>query len=286
MKISVIIPCFNAASTLRQQLDALAQQTVAPWEVIIADNGSTDLSKHTAKQYESRFPKLQIIDASTQRGASHARNMGAQAATGDYLAFCDADDVVDCEWVSALQRAFTKHNFVASRFDFTKLNDTVINNPQSKGLQNFRVPFMPFAGGCGLGIRRSLHEAVSGFDENLLYLEDADYCIRVQLLGESLTFLPDAVVHIRNSSYQKRSFLLTRKASFCHGYNWGTGLAKLYKRYQKYGMYLHGITPRLAVSTLYIGRSFLTGFSCDSIWKVGWQLGILHGFIQNRTFQL
>lgn len=285
MKISVVVPCFNAAHTLSQQLDALAAQSVTPWEVIIADNGSTDQSCAIAAQYRDRLPRLQIIDAAARKGASHARNRGAAVATGDYLAFCDADDIVALDWVEALQTAFQTQNFVASRFDYTLLNGAHAKSDQYDGLQNFRVPFLPFAGGCGLGIKRSLHEAVSGFDENIRYLEDVDYCLRVQLLGETLTFVPEAVVHIRRGAPQNTSFVSARKASFTHGYRWGGGLALLYKKYRQYGMSLHGIAPRIAASTLWGVRCVLSGFSCCSVWRLGWHAGILRGFFQYGILQ-
>ncbi|MDX2232812.1 MAG: glycosyltransferase family A protein [Leptolyngbyaceae cyanobacterium bins.349] len=286
IKISVIIPCFNAAHTLQQQLDALMAQTQMPWEVIVADNGSTDRSREIVQQYRDRLPQLQIIDASTRRGPSHARNCGAKAATGDYLIFCDADDVVSSDWVSALAQAFGEHDFVASRFDYTLLNDSSGNHPQQDGLQNFRIPFMPFAGGCGLGIKRSLHEAVAGFDESLSHLEDVDYCLRVQLQGAPLVFVPDALIHIRYSASQETSFLASRKGSFRHGYHWGMGQANLYKRYKTKGMHLHGMLPRLVVGTGWALRCFLSGFSCSSVWRMGWHTGVLSGLIQNGIVQL
>lgn len=285
-RISVIIPCYNAARTIRQQLDALSTQSVTPWEVIVADNGSTDDSKDIVKEYTNRLPKLQIVDASIRKGASHARNVGAKVATGDYLVFCDADDVIAPDWLLAVEKAFRNDDFVASCFEYSLLNTTPGSTTQADGLQNFRVPFMPFAGGCGLGIKRSLHETVLGFDESLLHLEDADYCLRVQLQGASLVFVPDAVIHIRYSSAQNPSFLSSRQGSFNHGYNWGLGLANLYKRYKTEGMYLHGILPRCIVTTGWTVRCFFSGFSCTSVWKMGWHTGVLSGFIQNGISEL
>ncbi len=286
MKISVVIPCFNAADTIAEQLEALVSQSVQPWEVIISDNGSTDNSIAIANQYRDRLPRFKVVYATQRKGASHARNVGAKATTGDYLAFCDADDVVTNTWLEALQTAFKEHNFVASCFDYVKLNGNNVNCAQTRELQNFRVPFLPFAGGCGLGIKRSLHMAVNGFDEGIRYLEDADYCLRVQLAGEPLTFVKNAVIYIRCNAPQPQSFLRSRQASFEHGYNWGTGLALLYKRYRQHGMVLHGILPRLAVSSVWLLRCLASGFSCGSTWKMGWHTGILRGFLQYGIYQI
>lgn len=281
MRISVIIPCLNAARTMSQQLDALARQSVKPWEVIVADNGSTDQTREIVSQYANQFSNLRIVDASFRKGASHARNIGADAATGDYLAFCDADDVVSEHWLFELQAAFAEHSFLASRFDYKLLNERSFNNNQDTGLQNFRIPFLPFAGGCGLAIRRSLHQAVSGFDESLSYYEDVDYCLRVQLLGEPLVFVPGALVHIRYSSNPNQSFISARKATFMHAYNWGSSQVAVYSRYKEKGLKIPGVVPRLVLLPLWILRSIFSGFRCfKSIERIGWHTGALHGFLK------
>lgn len=88
IKLSVIIPCFNVANTLNAQLEALAcQQWSEPWEIIVADNGSTDETVASARQYEQKLSNLRIVDASSRRGASHARNVGALAATASRSSF-------------------------------------------------------------------------------------------------------------------------------------------------------------------------------------------------------
>ncbi|MGB3137669.1 MAG: glycosyltransferase family A protein [Nodosilinea sp.] len=275
--ISVIIPCFNAAPVVDQQLDALAQQTVAPYEVIVADNGSTDNSRAIVERYRDRLPKLKIIDAAGIQGASHARNEGVKAASGDYIAFCDADDVVDKEWVEALERAFASHSFLACRLDHQKLNNDTVNTSQTKGLNNFRTPFYPFASGCGLAVRKDIHLAVNGFDETILHLEDADYCVRVQMAGHSLVFVPDAVVHYRYSMDTDQSFFEARQATYRKAHNWGYGLATLYLRYRDRGMKLHGLAPRLVLIPLWGLRFIGSGLrSHDSAWRLGWHMGVVN----------
>ena len=94
MTLSIIIPCRNAARTIEETLQALADQKwPAAWEVIVADNGSTDNLARVVAKYTLRIPHLRLVDASARRGASYARNIGVNAATGEYILFCDADDV-------------------------------------------------------------------------------------------------------------------------------------------------------------------------------------------------
>lgn len=123
MKLSVIIPCYNGANTIADQLEALANQEWSePWEIIVADNRSTDNSMAIVKQYQERLPNLRIVDASARQGQPYALNCGAEAAVGESLAFCDADDVVGPCWLVAMGQALSKYDFVACRFDTEKLN--------------------------------------------------------------------------------------------------------------------------------------------------------------------
>ncbi|MBD2112518.1 MULTISPECIES: glycosyltransferase family 2 protein [Cyanophyceae] len=276
MKISVIVPCFNEAAVIGQQLEALAKQTVSPYEVIVADNGSTDSSLAVIEEYRDRLPRLKVIDAAGVKGASHARNAGAKVANSNYLAFCDADDVVDQGWLEALEQAFASHGFLACRLDNEMLNPGAVNTPQNQGLQNFRTPFYPFAGGCALAVRKDIHESVGGFDEAISHLEDADYCIRVQMTGHALTYVPEAVVHYRHGAGTKQSFVEARQATYRKAYNWGYGLATLYLRYRDQGMQLHGLAPRAVLIPLWGLRVLGTGFrSHSSLWRLGWHMGVV-----------
>jgi glycosyltransferase involved in cell wall biosynthesis len=203
MKLSVVIPCFNAAATLPAQLTALsAQQWDGNWEVIVADNGSDDESRNIVAKYHGRVPGLRVVDASARRGAAHARNRGVRESEGDLIAFCDADDQVGAGWVAAIAVALARDCFVASRMDYAKLNGHLVgrglSRSQEQGLQ--RISYPPYwlhSGGSGLGVRRAVHEQVGGFDESLPFLEDTDYCFRVQRAGYPLVFVATACIHVR-----------------------------------------------------------------------------------------
>ena len=229
MKLSVIMPCFNAAGTIGAQLAALRrQQWNESWEVIIADNGSTDATVDIIKKASKGLPCVQVVDASDRRGAAHARNIGALFARGEFLAFCDADDEVGPGWLAAIGAALKDHDFVASRTDIEKLNPPWIarhlRNPQGAGLQRVAYPpYLCHAGGSGLGTRRAIHRRVGGFDESLPRLQDTDYCFRVQRLGVELHFARDAVVHVRYS---------TKPASLFHQARlWAEYNVLMYRRY-------------------------------------------------------
>ena len=229
MQLSVVIPCRNAAATIGYQLAALRQQDWdQSWEVIIADNGSTDATADVIRKNSEGLPCLQVVDASDRPGSAHARNVGALFARGESIAFCDADDEVGNGWLAAIGTALQQHDFVASRFDIEKLNPpwitTKMRNPQATGLQKIKYPpYLHHAGGSGLGVKREIHERVGGFDESLPRLQDTDYCFRLQRLGYELHFVADAVVHVR---YGDTPAALFRQARLWAEYN-----ELMYKRY-------------------------------------------------------
>ncbi|NJN88072.1 MAG: glycosyltransferase family 2 protein, partial [Leptolyngbyaceae cyanobacterium SL_7_1] len=103
MQLTVVIPCYNAAGTIAIQLEALARQEFSqPWELIVADNGSTDGTQAIAEKYADQFTHFRLVDASAQRGAAHGRNVGVSVAQSDAIVFCDADDEVAPGWLSAM----------------------------------------------------------------------------------------------------------------------------------------------------------------------------------------
>ena len=91
MKISIIIPAYNAGATLREALDSVQAQNHAPHEIIVVDDGSTDDTADIARTYQEVLPLVLVQQANAGLGA--ARNAGMDKATGEAWAFLDADDV-------------------------------------------------------------------------------------------------------------------------------------------------------------------------------------------------
>lgn len=87
-RFSVVIPAYNAAATLAQAIDSVRAQTWPAHEIIVVDDGSTDATADVAAGYGAAVTLIR----QPNRGVSVARNAGAAAATGDWLAFLDADD--------------------------------------------------------------------------------------------------------------------------------------------------------------------------------------------------
>jgi GT2 family glycosyltransferase len=232
--ISIIIPCYNGADTISGLLSSLqGQRCDRKWEIVVADNRSTDNLREVVEHFQRQMPNLRLIDAFERQGQPYALNKGVSESRGSVLTFCDADDETCEGWLAAMARALEKHDLVAARFDFEKLNPSWTlryrKNQQTTGLQQYtNPPYLPHAGGGSLGVKRWVFDKVGGFDEAFPALHDTDFCWKAQLAGVSLNFVPDAVMHIRLRDTMSGIF---RQGSYYGEYN-----VKLYTRYRKLGM--------------------------------------------------
>ncbi|QCO58157.1 glycosyltransferase (plasmid) [Pseudorhodobacter turbinis] len=90
--VSVITPARNAADVLARAVASVQAQTFADWEMIIVDDGSSDMTAALAQTLAQSDPRLQVLCHATGTGAAKARNTAIKAARGRYIAFLDADD--------------------------------------------------------------------------------------------------------------------------------------------------------------------------------------------------
>jgi glycosyltransferase involved in cell wall biosynthesis len=274
VELSIVVPSWNASATIGEQLEAIAaQEWDGTWEVVVADNGSTDDTLAVVEGFRERIPRLRLVDASDVRGAAHARNAGASASRGKALLFCDADDVVGEGWLAAMGEALRAHEFVSARLD-----PVALNAPWMQEYRRFTFttelerasepPHLLNAAGGLMGVRRTSHEAVGGFDESLLTMEDSDYAFRLQLAGAEPRFVPDAVVHYRCRD--------TIRGLFEQARSWGQGSALLDRRWgggeRRWASLLRGWKPIvLGLPRTYNKRRW------QLAWVLGWQLGRIRG---------
>ena len=199
--ISVVIPTRDVGALLRNQLASLAlQDYVGSWEVVIADNGSTDDTVEIAMNAARNLPMpVRVVHATHARGANVARNAGARVARGNVLLFCDGDDETSPQWVRTMGGALEAADIVGGTLDFGRLNA-----PRAMAW-SFRVPSaiqeyrgFRYALSANLGLRATLFEELNGFDESFRGgFDEVEFGYRAARADCVLREASGAIVHYR-----------------------------------------------------------------------------------------
>lgn len=287
MELSVILPSHNGEETIGAQLEALAQQQwPGEWELVFVDNRSTDGTRALVESYRDRLPRLRVVSADERNGISYALNCGIEASRGTSIVICNDDDEVAPGWLAAMGDALRDHEAVAGSLEHERLNEAwmidVRGRPQSEALPEWGLlPYLPFAFGATIGVRRSLHDAIGGFDEELAFAaEDMDYSWRLQLAGAEIRFVPEAVTR-----YRMRSDLpgLWRQA-----YNYGVGNVLVYRKHRALGLAPAAHPWRVGLRAwLGLGRRLLLAWSKPRfalfVWHLGLRMGMLRASVEHRV---
>jgi GT2 family glycosyltransferase len=223
--ISVVIPVRNGGSFVSKQLEALlAQRTRATFEVIVADNGSTDQTVQIAQGFAKRDPRVRVVDASRRVGVNQARNAGARAARGRAVLLTDADDVVRPGWIDAYWQAFRNGaHTVGGSLNRVLADGTVL--ARESQLYKSMMCESAYANGTNCGFTREAFDAVGGFDEGLAGgADEIDFFARTSRVGYQMTLVPEAVV----DKLQHTDL----SAAFQQHFNFGRGEVRLAKKFK------------------------------------------------------
>jgi glycosyltransferase involved in cell wall biosynthesis len=248
--VTVVIPVLNAAETLRRQLDAVAAQEYdGAVEVVVVDNGSDDGTVEIARAWTSEQPDARFVSAPDVRGAAHARNRGVAAARGDFVAFCDADDVVTPGWLTELARQATRADLVGGTHSTQALNAADVRRWQAEPSRRALLVahgFLHFASGCNFGIWKDVFNRLGGLDNRFAAGEDIDLSWRAQLAGYRLAFASEAVIE-RRHRHGLRSLAHQQ-------YRYGVSTSQLFRRFRAAGM----ARPSPKVAAVAWGRLVVT----------------------------
>lgn len=132
--ISVIIPVYNVAKLLERCVDSVLTQTYHHLEIILIDDGSTDMSGKFCDVYKKRDPRIKVIHQENQ-GLSAARNAGLAIATGAYVTFIDSDDSVEPDLIECLLTLCQQYRTKMSICAFHEIRNpsTTPQNPPEQG---------------------------------------------------------------------------------------------------------------------------------------------------------
>jgi glycosyltransferase involved in cell wall biosynthesis len=206
MRVAVIVPAFNAESTLGSALASVAAQTRPPEEVVVVDDGSGDGTVALAKSWDARLP-ITVLTTGTNAGPSAARRAAIEAATADALALLDADDVWFPDHLEAMLGAYaTTDDGLASADALAWIPGTAVS-PRSLSVSS-PLPER----GKQLGwlleenhlsisalFSRARYEAVGGFRPQFRGTEDWDLWIRMVRAGAAVARPDHATVLYRLS---------------------------------------------------------------------------------------
>lgn len=184
---SIIIPCYNARKYIVDTIKSILQQTHSPIEIIVIDDGSTDGSLKVIKNYEEKVK----WSTGPNRGACQARNQGFEMASGEYVMFLDADDLVAPKTLEALQSKLLATNKKIAVCPWSKLVYSKKGGWQEKeGLpltpregQDWLQSWLTgrFIPSCSILWHRSDLEQLGGWDESLSANQDGDLVMRFLL---------------------------------------------------------------------------------------------------------
>ena len=214
LSVTVAVPCYNAAKFLPHLLESIFEQTRAPDEILVIDDGSYDATKEIAQKY-----KVKTVVHDTNRGLAAARNSAIKNAKGEIIVFFDADTLPKKE---SLELMLNEYRCM----EIAGVGGQELFSPAEKKIDLWRNLFWRQTHGhkrisavwimglCCSYRKKALIE-IGGFDEKYRhYGEDVDIGIRLTKAGHRLVYLPEVeIFHKRTDTLKTILFLV-----FNHSY--------------------------------------------------------------------
>lgn len=261
MKYSIIIPVYNRPEETRELLDSLLEQKYNNFEVVIVEDGSTNVCKGVVDQYSDQLMVSYFYKENEGPGA--ARNYGAEKADGDCLIFFDSDCLIPEDYLEQVERellispvdAFGGPD--AAHPSFTPIQKAISYSMTSvfttggiRGGKKKLARFYPRS--FNMGIFKAVFQKIGGFN-NLRFGEDLDFSIRMIREKYIVQFFRQAYVyHKRRTNF--RQF-------FKQVFNSGIARINLHKRHKGTLKLVHFLPAAfILISLLLIGLSFIHFF--------------------------
>lgn len=217
-RFSIIVPVFNAESTLDKCVESILAQTFSDWELLLIDDGSVDSSGLMCDEFSKKDTRIRSFHKQNG-GPSSARNMGLNLAKGEYICFCDSDDWVEKNWLLNFFKC-TDSDFIITGFSACGWNGKNTNAVVSCDTSFGTMPddafnlfsMMNDSGNVGYlwcrCFRRELIEKGNlCFDERFRILEDECFIFEYMLTISNYVMLSSADYHYTvpdfNSKYNE-----------------------------------------------------------------------------------
>jgi GT2 family glycosyltransferase len=206
-EVSVIVPCYNSARTIRQCLSAIVnQQTSVPFDITVVDSSSDE----TAEIVSREFPEVRLIHRESRTFAGTARNLGIRATLAPYCLMIDSDCIANAD---VIERVMRRHR----EGDYAAVGGSLRNGTPGSlsGLVGYLIEFKEFMPEtperletsiptANLAYRREVLERFGAFDEAMEFAEDISLNWKLYSAGEKLLFDPAIeVTHLNRTGWQR-----------------------------------------------------------------------------------
>ena len=210
-RVSVIIPAFHMAHFLQQAVASTRLQRPAVSEIIVLDSGTTEDTRNIVRELAADGAPIRLMQLN-QCPPGAARNAGLNCATGDMIAFLDADDI----WPA--NKLARQLGYLQARPDICAVSGfvTYFDELDPATLQPAAASRVATMFGVHVGAwlyRRQVFERVGPFDEAFLYSEDVDLFMRIRENGIPFTILRDVTLYYRRHPHSMMSQNNPRKHS-------------------------------------------------------------------------
>ena len=264
--VSIVIPHWNNVDILSECLESISATDFDNFETIVVDNASTDNSVASVR---SNYPNVKLIENDKNYGYAGGCNIGAEAASGDYLIFLNNDTVQEKDWISNLIKTINSDDKIAAVqpkilnyydrnvFDYAGGSGGHMDiycfpfargrifsfQENDEGQYNNKEKCFWSSGTCFM-VRRELFQKAGGFDDSFFaHMEEIDLCWRLYAMGFEVWVEPDSVVYHKNAltlpMYSHKKYYLNHRNS----------LLMLLGNYSIKNIFLIGI-PRLILEKI------------------------------------
>ena len=264
--VSIVIPHWNNVDVLSECLESISNTDFENFETIVVDNASTDNSVASVR---SNYPNVKLIENDKNYGYAGGCNIGAEAASGDFLIFLNNDTVQEKDWISNLIKTINSDDKIAAVqpkilnyydrnvFDYAGGSGGHMDiycfpfargrifsfQENDEGQYNNKEKCFWSSGTCFM-VRRELFQKSGGFDESFFaHMEEIDLCWRLYAMGFEVWVEPDSVVYHKNAltlpMYSHKKYYLNHRNS----------LLMLLGNYSIKNIFLIGI-PRLILEKI------------------------------------
>ncbi len=181
--VSIVIPVYNGAKTLRRCLNSVLDQDFTDYEVIVVNNNSLDETEHVIKDFASQFPKIKyVFEPYRSRGA--ARNTGIRSAQGEIIAMTDCDCIVPTHWLSELIKPIVNENesiVMGGEIDLVDTDWTRLIQRKDEELheRNTEGEHIHFLDTKNFAARKEVFQEFM-FDPHIKNLEDFEFLLKIE----------------------------------------------------------------------------------------------------------